>query len=53
MQSLYFHAGLFALMNQCPSGSSNGLVLGGCFALESTTHLKMNTTQHVVACQES
>ncbi len=43
--------GLFAWTSWCPSGITDGLVLGGCFTLANPTPLGMNTTPHAVDCR--
>jgi hypothetical protein len=42
--------GWFAWTSKCPSGITNGLVLGGCFAHANPTPSGTNTTQRAVDC---
>ena len=51
-QSLLQH-GLYASTSQCPSGTTDGLALGGCFVHGNHGQLVMNTIQHAVDCQAS
>jgi hypothetical protein len=51
-QSLLQH-GLYASTSQCPSGTTNGLALGGCFVHGNQGQLVMNTIQHAVDCRAS